>query len=193
MNKIAADFVVPKELIEQVVDKDAKFEKRFASLLKDMNEFIDANGITGKVKVNHYALCYALVDYFEDIRRLKLFHNIEHINNEKIVAYTSYWLLQRKPIQLLDEDMDLLYVNERFVLAYISDFISTEEKKSVLLRQESGMRAFKETLFYFLKYRVANANMIELAIISFFAGRIYQSDDEDISASFDRYSKSEGK
>ena len=187
MNNIKAEFVEPKELLQQFVADNDKFEDRFTSLLTDINAFIKTNGLVDKVKVNNLTLGYTLVDYFEDIRRLKLFHNIEHINSEKIVAYTSYWILKRKPIQLVTEDKDLLYINERFVLAYISDFISSVDKGSVLVREESGLKAFKETLFYFLKYRVATANMLELAIISFFAGRIYENDKEDISATFDKY------
>ncbi len=188
MNSIQSDYVIPYELMEKVVNNEDKFRNRLESLLTNINEFIKLNGYQEKVKLNVLALGYALVDYFEDIRRLKLFHNIEHINCEKIVAYTSYWLLQRKPIQVLTEDKELLYINERFVLAYISDFLSNDKKDSLLLRTEKGINSFKETLFYFLKYRVVNASMLELSIISFFAGQIYENDTEDLSATFDKYS-----
>lgn len=188
MNNIQAEYIKADELLKQFVEKEDKFNDRYASLITDMNRFIEINNLKDKVKVNCLSLGYALVDYFEDVRRLKLFHNIEHINSEKIVAYTAYWLLQRKPLQLLVEDKELLYVNELFVMSYIVEFISVEDKKSLFLRTEQGLKGFKDTLLYFLKYRITSANMIELAILSFFAGRIYQSDDVDLSATFDKYS-----
>lgn len=189
MNKITAEFIEADSLLQDFVKDNDKFIERFAALYDCMSNFIDVAGLNEKVKINKLALGYALVDYFEDVRRLKVFHNIEHINSEKIVAYTSYWLLQRKPLQLLVEDKNIVFVNERFILAYISDFISRKEKDNVLIRSERGMESFVETLFYFLKYRVVNANMIELAIISFFAGQIYQETDKDLSSIFEKYAK----
>lgn len=189
MNKITAEFIEADSLLQDFVKDNDKFIERFVALYEDMSNFIDVAGLNEKVKINKLSLGYALVDYFEDVRRLKVFHNIEHVNSEKIVAYTSYWLLQRKPLQVLVEDKDVVFINERFILAYISDFISRKEKNSVLIRPERGMESFVETLFYFLKYRVVNANMIELAIISFFAGQIYQETDKDLSAIFEKYAK----
>lgn len=189
MYNIQPDFKRANELLAKYVDNSPKFQDRFESLYEDINRFIVANELEAKVQLNVLALGYALVDYFEDIRRLKIFHNIDHINSAKIVAYTSYWLLQRKPIQLLIEDKDILYVNERFVLAYISDFISQKNKKSILAREEKELRSFMETLFYNLKYRILNANMLELSILSFIAGEIYQGDITDSSILLEKYSK----
>lgn len=189
MYNIQPDFKKATELLADFVEDSSKFQDRFEALYKDINNFIVVNKLENKVQLNVLSLGSALVDYFEDVRRLKIFHNIEHINSAKIVAYTSYWLLQRKPIQLLVEDKNILYVNERFVLAYISDFISQKNKKSILVRSEKELRSFMETLFYNLKYRILNANMLELSILSFIAGEIYQGDITDTSILLEKYSK----
>lgn len=63
--------------------------------------------------IHHMALTYAVMDYFSDIQRLKDYQQIEHVNEIKIKAYETFWLLKRKPLQLIGqiEDDRLLYVN----------------------------------------------------------------------------------
>ena len=82
-----------------------------------------------------------------------------------------------------------MYVNEQFVLAYILDFITDKEGKKgyILERTNSGLKSFSELLLYYLKYRTVSANSLELAITSFFAGRIYQEEGEDISSKLGKY------
>lgn len=187
MNNVHSEFIKPELLLQDFGKKNDKFEKRFTALLNDILEFIDEAGLKGKVVVNELALGYMLVDYFEDIRRLKIFHNIEHINSIKIVSYTSYWFLRRKPIQLLVQEKELVYVNERFVLAYIMDFLSGNDQVPVLLRENEGLKSFSESLFYFLKYRLREANSLEMILTAFFAGQIYQEKKIDLSGDLARY------
>ena len=74
-----------------------------------------------------------------------------------------------------------MYVNERFVLAYILEFLN-DCQSHILERENSGLNAFVESLFYYFKYRQINAQAIEMIILAFFAGQVYQSKDIDISA-----------
>ena len=181
MDNVQSAFLSTDALIKQYIEENNKFLPRFVALSNDINNFISASGVKGKAEVNAMALGYLLIDYFEDIKRLKDFHIVEHINSIKIVSYMSYWLLRRKPIQISACEQELIYINERFVLAYILDFLSTDNKKHILVRENIGLNSFSETLFYFLKYRVTDATSIEMFIFSFFAGQIYQEDSEDIS------------
>lgn len=180
MNSVTPEYVEPIELFNHFVKTNKKFEERFASLLSCMNDFIAKRSLGEQVKVNSLALGYALVDYYEDILRLKEFHKLGHVNTVKIVAYTSYWLLQRKPIQILGSNKSLLYINERFVLYYILDFLSND-KRSILANEKKGVESFSETLFYCLKYRNLSSNSLEMIIMAFLAGRIYQEEKEDLS------------
>lgn len=187
MNNVHSEFIKAEQLLHDFGEKNDKFEKRFSSLLIDMLEFIDKAGLKEKVFVNELALGYMLVDYFEDIRRLKIFHNIEHVNSIKIVAYISYWFLRRKPMQILDQEKELMYINERFILAYIMDFISGNEEIPILLRNNDGLKSFSESLFYFLKYRFHEANSLEMVLTAFFAGQIYQEKEIDLSDKLAKY------
>jgi len=184
MDNINSMFISADELIDQYIKKNSKFLNRFVSMETDIQEFIKVSALEGKVTLNNLALGYLLIDYFEDITRLKKFHKLSHVNSIKIVAHMSYWLLRRKPIQVLAEDRETIYVNERFVLAYISDFISSQE--SILMRDNAGIKSFLESLLYYFKYRSIDANSIEMILLSFFAGQIYQEKDKDLSQSLSK-------
>lgn len=182
MDNIHSEHRVPLEILSEYCGRNKKFENRFIAMSNDINKYIADSGIDGKVFFNELILGYALIDYFEDIRRLKVFHKVEHINAIKVVSYTSYWLLRRKPIQVVAADKDVIYINELFVMAYILDFISSEENGFILDRDSTGVRSFAESLLYFLKYRVVTAQSIEMVILSFFGGQIYQETEKDLSS-----------
>lgn len=183
MNSSHSKYERPVELAKEFIHRDDKFKSRYTSIYSDMLTYISFSGYIGKVQINELILGFALVDYFEDISRLKAFHDLPHINSIKLVSYLSFWLLRRKPLQVLENNRDLLYVNERFVLAYILEFLSDKSHGSILTRENSGLQSFSDSLFYFFKYRHFDAQDIEMIITAFFAGQVYQSVDKDISDS----------
>lgn len=190
MDSVQPEFIKPEHIIEHFIDKTPKFKARFESLVTDIEVFINASGLNNEVYLNSLSLGYALIDYFEDIKRLKNFHSVTHINCVKIVSYTSYWLLRRKPIQLKETAGKMaIYINERFVVAYILDYLSNEEH--ILKRDLSGIKTFSESLFYHLKYRAISANSIEQIITAFFAGQIYQEKNKDLSSVLGKFKNCE--
>lgn len=189
MENIHSKFLTADTILSEYSKKEDKFSERFSALSKEINYFIEKMHFEDKVKLNELALGYTLVDYFEDVHRLKVFHKLEHINGIKIVSYTSFWLLKRKPIQIIKCEKELLDINERFVLNYILSFLSNKDKKHIVLRDNVGLKSFTETLLYFLKYRLTTANNIEMIIMAFFAGQIYQEENEDISPKLGKMDK----
>lgn len=177
MDNIRPEYNLPQS---DYMDGD-KFKNRFHALSTDIQKYIDVSDLSKKVELNNVMLACAIVDYFEDIERLKVFHNVSHVNSIKIISYTAYWLLKRKPIQVIEENKDLMYVNERFVLAYILDYISGD-KGNMLIRENAGLKAFNESLFYYFKYRKITPHSIEMILMAFFAGRIYQESNYDLSS-----------
>ncbi|MCI8734309.1 MAG: hypothetical protein HFE40_02000 [Clostridia bacterium] len=162
---------------------EERYKSRYKALLDDVDSYIKTSDYNEtQVKLNKYSLNCMLVDYFLDIGRLKEFHHIVHVNSIKIVAYISYWFLKRKPIQVLSDDDNLLYINEKFITLYILDFLMSETGGNILDRQEKGLKAFREQLYYFLKFRHVDAQSLEMILTSFFAGQIYQELDEDLSS-----------
>lgn len=88
------------------------------------------------------ALTHAVMDYFSDIQRLKDYQKIEHINGLKIKAYETFWLLQRKPIQLKEqlEDDRMLYVNERFLLTRLTSFMLGDDIYKPLVDEKNTQK-----------------------------------------------------
>lgn len=179
MNNIDSEFISIVSMGCNFIDPD-KFKQRYKTLLEGMEAYITGSGYGEKLLVNPSVLAAALRDYFIDINRLKELHDVSHVNSIKIVAYVSYWLLKRKPIQILDVDRELIYANERFVFSYIMDFLNKniEPSDDLYSSTKKGIHAFRETLFYFLKYRCNDPSSLEFVITSFFAGQIYQNEDD---------------
>lgn len=187
MNSIQSKNIPLDENFKKYIEKDEKFVTRYNALYTSICKFLEANKFQDIAFVDKYALGFALIDYFEDIDRLKRFHNIEHVNSIKIVSYTSYWLLRRNVIQTKESNKDLLYINEKFVFSYIIEFLSARGKKRILERENIGLVAFEDSLMYHLKYRLINATNLEIMIIAFFAGEIYQNEEVDLSDRLTRY------
>ena len=71
MITIHTQYEKPQALIDEFCDKDEKLKVRYSAIYTDMTNYIKASGYEDKVLINELSLGYALIDYFEDIRRLK--------------------------------------------------------------------------------------------------------------------------
>jgi hypothetical protein len=174
---------------------EQKLNERYNRLFDEMSLFLNKNSLQDKACVSKALLASVVIDYFNDIMRLKKFHtDIEKANSQKVIAYTSHWILYRKPIQIIDnsaaEDKELVTLNERFILQYILDYLSEREREQhILLRRNLGLRSFAGLLLYWLVYRPHDAQSIEMIITAFLAGQIYERTDEDISKELHPYDR----
>lgn len=185
MRNLRFEYVSCEDIIEFFGEK--KIQKRFDSIFEAMETFLKQNDIQDKVVINRMLLSTAIIDYFNDIKRIKDFHTqIEKTNSEKVIAYTAYWLLQRNPLQVSDgdviKDRRLATINERFVLQYICNYLSVRERGDhIFSRSNEGLKNFSKFLLYYLVYRLHNAQSLEMIISAFMAGQIYERTDKDIS------------
>jgi hypothetical protein len=172
-------------------------ESRWNTLFTEMGEYLKKNGLSTVASVDKFLLTNAVLDSCTDIKRLKDFTKIEKVNSQKIIAYTAYWLLRRKPIQIYNpqakiDDLvilrELTTLNERFVLQYILDYLSTRERGShILSRPNEELKNFSGMLLYYLIYRLRDAQSLEMMITAFFAGQVYERTDGDISPELHPY------
>lgn len=133
------------------------------------NEFIKNQGYSNLVILNHSMLNIMVIDYFADIDRLKNFHNINHANKNKITAYTVYWWLRRRPLQVVvdpkntidnaAEHEKLVYINEEFATSLIIKDIFDIDKNLII--NNNCFKKYIEHIFYYLKYRALDAQGIE--------------------------------
>lgn len=145
-----------------IIDRCNNLERR-------AQEFIRNKGYVGSVIVNHAMLNIMVIDYFADLDRLKDFHDIEHANKNKITAYTVYWWLRRRPLQVVVDNENtienakdnekLVYVNEEFATSLILKDIFDIDKEEI--KSNEKMRKYFEHVFYYLKYRLLDAQAIE--------------------------------
>ncbi len=157
---------------------EEKIASRYKTIYCYLEDYIKRHGLEEKVIISEGLLGQMIIDYFVDIYRLKDFHNIKKINATKIHAYSAYWILKRKPLQVVDvkdSSQDLIFVNERFVCGYLMRFL-TELDYSVALLEERKQDyiEFVDNLMYFCQYRVNTPQMLETMLSSFKAGRALQ-------------------
>jgi hypothetical protein len=148
---------------------------RFRDMLRYLQDFINITKIAKKniqnIDIDMDLLKKAVIDYFVDTVRIKEFHDIPKTRTEKIYAYTAYWLLKRKPIQIKRDFEGSLFINELFIFAYLLSGILAEKNlidaKCVNI---DGFIEFQELLFYNLKYRQVTQQSLELMIKAFYSG-----------------------
>ena len=79
---------------------------RYKALLDRIQSAIEGMELQDEVHVNEDLLGEVVIDYFEDIDRLKEFEEIDRTKTSKICAYETYWLVKRKPIQAIESSND---------------------------------------------------------------------------------------
>ena len=181
MDKITQNYEPYSDIISEFTEE--KIQRRFQDLYAAIEAFLEEFEIREEVRINSYALQHAVLDYFTDISRLKTFHKIDRINIYKIMAYELSWILRRKPIQvIIDEDEledrskaeTLVFINEKFVLSYITDFFTYLIGQDFYVTMNSPNKdsfdGYLDSLFYYLKYRNCSSQALEFALLSFGAG-----------------------
>ena len=158
------------EHIQYLMDK-YPFEKRYKELLTQMQDVLEALGIMDKVKIDTDLLGQAVLNYFEDVDRLKEFEGIKRTNEDKIYGYATFWLLRDKPIQITDDDIpyEYLYINEKvFICMLISKMLKEAGMDSKT--KNSRLLPFIKLLYYNFKFRNYTQQSIELMVSAFFCG-----------------------
>jgi hypothetical protein len=147
------------------------FRDRFNNMHERIEAFINEYGFTGQVEISGTNLAQALLAYFDEVDRIKYFHQIKRINEVKIHAYTAFWLLRKKPIQIIEDFKYCEEINELFVTFYLADFILKEKGQIELTGiKKEQYEEFMKTLNYAFKFRHFDAQNIELILLSFLAG-----------------------
>ena len=103
------------------------------------------------------------------------FLTFNKLNEIKIKAYETFWLLKRKPLQLKGqvEDDKFLYVNEKFLLTRLTSFMLGDDiNKPIVCENSTMFKNFLDTLYYYLKFRKCDAQSMELMLLAFKAGQL---------------------
>lgn len=157
-----------------------RVEARYQYIFEEISKFLSSFGrenIEKTLYVNERILMHSILEYFEDIEKVKSAHSLEHTNSPKIMAYMAYWLLRRHPIQITDlseSDDDLVFANEKFVLSMLLSFLTLGSESKPLTDEDRDLYiAFVNSFYYFLKFRRLDPQSIEMILLSFRLGGVY--------------------
>ena len=157
---------------------EEKISKRYQTIYCYLEDYIVRHDLNEDVLISEGLLNQLVLDYFVDIFRLKEFHDIARVNTTKIHAYSAYWILKRKPIQIVNPqniETELLFVNERFVCGYLMRFLTEQDCDVAILEERKQQYVeFIDNLMYFCQYRVYTPQMLETMLTAFQAGRSLQ-------------------
>ena len=152
---------------------EEKIAKRYEHIYSMIKDFLNQKQYADKAAISVVNLNHVIIDYFVDIYRLKPFQDIILVNEAKIYAYLSYWLLRHKPIQqFVIDDEDIVFINEEFVTDFILSNVLKELSDYPLIGECRGqVEEFAKTMRYYFQYRTYTPQSIELMLLSFSAGR----------------------
>lgn len=177
---IGAEYKHYEDIIKQVGEE--RIEARYQYIYESISQFIDSFGrkdIKNKLCINERVLTHCVLEYFEDILKVKSAHDLNHTNSPKVMAYTAYWILRRHPIQVYlaaddGENDDLVFINEKFVLSLLMSFLTHGAETMPLLDEDLNIyKGFINSFYYFLKFRRVDPQAIEMILLSFRLGGVY--------------------
>lgn len=159
------------------------FEERFRNILTQIQDVLEALGVLEQVTINTDLLGQSIIDYFDDIDRLKRYEDIDKVNVDKIYGYETYWLLKRKPIQIIEGEVsvEFLHINEKvFTFILIAKMLKEMQKGF----DDTNPRMFSliDLIYYNFKYRLHTQKTLELLISGFFCGCAFSNSEVDANA-----------
>ena len=166
-----------KRIIDHFGEK--KIVDRYDYIRSKIYDFLTSKKVLDYTLINSDILDQVIIDYFADVLRLKEFHEIEKANSKKITSYMAYWLLRRKPIQIVSESNKSKvidpFLNEKFVVSYIAKIFFVPKYELVPPDEQIAKETeeFLTHLLYHFKYRPIYQQDIELMLFAFEIGNIF--------------------
>jgi hypothetical protein len=151
-----------------------KLKERWAFLVNTATFLIKDRQVEEYVLVNKKLIDEIVLDYFADIKRLKDFHGIKKADLSKIAAYTTYWVLKRRPLHIKESVSEEIYTKNPFLI-HMNEWFASYLLKSIVFdmgnrfinEEDLGKwNNFDNLLTYFLTYRVVTHQALELAVVA---------------------------
>lgn len=177
LNDNSAVYTHYEDIIAEFGEQGIK--KKYADLYREASSFLQSASVSDAVRIDETILMHAVMDYFTDISRIQGFHHIRKISGIKEISYDTYWLLRRKPLQILLPDREkssesLAFINEKFVFSRVASFLTKNQQDAVLEEEtKKNFLDFLDTLYYFLKYRECTPKILELILMGFRTGQLF--------------------
>lgn len=115
MNDVETIYTQYEDIVSEFTEQVIK--NQYASLYRECTAFLESLGVSDHTRIDKAILTHTVMDYFTDISRMKEFHHVKHISERKALAYETYWILRRKPIQVMINNGNeefWAFLNEKF-------------------------------------------------------------------------------
>ena len=163
-----------EEFSEEVI------QSRYAVFYEEIEEFAKSLGIREKIQISESLLSHAVLDYFTDISRLKHFHQAKHINSLKVISYETYFAMREKTnFSFRNAIASDVSSSTRIWIGFlrIAKYLMGDGKRVILSPEtKKGFLNYLDSLFYYLKYRNYDAEMLEMMLMGFKAGVLVADD-----------------
>ena len=104
----------------------------------------------------------------------------QEMSASDLAMYALYIGIFISPIQILVEDETsdaMAFLNEKFVFSRIAKYLMGDGKRVILSPEtKKGFLNYLDSLFYYLKYRNYDAEMLEMMLMGFKAGVLVADD-----------------
>ncbi len=163
-----------------------KFKKTYKTIYEAAHEYAvhmdelvkDRTNDSLEIEISENLLKQTLIDAFDDLLRLTNYHPTDKPNPIKEMSYIVFWLVHRKPIRLVSEDIikndkltdiartRLLFINEEFGVKLLINSIFTGKQEngmfsSVKDEAQKQLKYYKRFLLYYLIYRLDSPKALE--------------------------------
>lgn len=160
-----------KEIFSEFIDALTSFANDFSdSLLQDFG----VKDFKNRILLDEERALQAILEALDDLKRLKDFHPVKNPNRIKYASYLAYWWLQRKPLYVnvdkinLDDDLiqRLINFNEFFLVTYVlNELFNCDELECSCMQQiknyDDEWVQVQNYLFYFFCYRTNSPKTVE--------------------------------
>jgi hypothetical protein len=152
-------------LLNQADDFVTHFSKRIENRLNIKIEHKDY------FFVNPDIMGEIVLDYFTDIYRIRSFHPIERVNAIKVSAFSTYWVVRKRPIQIVKSiESDKIihsswttYINESFGVALLLS-LAFDFSTSRGIDTRDTFLDFTDLALYNFIYREFSSKSLELTL-----------------------------
>ncbi len=173
MNDVETIYTQYEDIVSEFTEQVIK--NQYASLYRECTAFLESLGVSDHTRIDKAILTYTVMDYFTDISRMKEFHHVKHISERKALAYETYWILRRKPIQVMINNGNeefWAFLNEKFSFTRIASFLTREQKSVILDKLPKNVLKLSGYPLLLSEYRTLDPKTLELVIMGFQTGQM---------------------
>lgn len=171
-NKYSLEMI--REIFSKFIDALTLFVNDFSD---ELEKQYNINDFKSRVFLDEERAKQSVLEALDDLKRLKDFHPVKNPNRIKYASYISYWWLQRKPLYIKTDSLNLsddlvqrlINFNEFFLVTYVLNELFDKNmiecmcsnNKDKILYYDQEWAQVQNYLFYFFCYRTNSPKTIE--------------------------------